>query len=197
MARPARAVDDGHGLVLGRRGLLGRRFRRRFGRMRGRGSLLIGDGRLAQRNVGDRLAAKRIVVEQSEADEGDQEQPEQHGERLHRRKRQPEPALLTRPVFCPSGVLSSSAASAMDLPESAAPTIPRGGRFQRRADGARQERRYRPAKASESRKQKGRPEDRPFRENRRLAISSRPCWPAVDRGLVAVRRRRQRGGGRP
>ena len=38
--------------------------------------------RLADRDVGDRLAAQRIVVEDGKADEGNQEQAEQHGERL-------------------------------------------------------------------------------------------------------------------
>ena len=130
MARPARSVDDGHRLVLGRRGLLGRRFHRRFGRMRDRGSLLIGNGRLAQRNVGNRLAAKWIVVEQSDADEGDQEQPEQHGERLHRRKRQPEPALLT-PRLLTERRAQFISRLCHGPPRISRATIARGGRFQR------------------------------------------------------------------
>ena len=51
-------------------------------------------GRLAQGDMRDRLAAKGIVGEQGDGGKADQEQAEQHGQRLHRGERQPEPALL-------------------------------------------------------------------------------------------------------
>ena len=41
-----------------------------------------------------RLAAERIVGEKGEAAKDHQEQAEQHGQRLHRRKGQPEPAFF-------------------------------------------------------------------------------------------------------
>src|ERR1043166_7792616 len=50
--------------------------------------------RLAQRDTGDRFAAKRVVGEKGDGEESNQEQAEQHSQRLHRSERQPEPALL-------------------------------------------------------------------------------------------------------
>ena len=58
------------------------------------GRLLVRRRRLAQGDVRDRLAAKGIVREQGDGGKADQEQAEQHGQRLHRGERQPKPALL-------------------------------------------------------------------------------------------------------
>jgi hypothetical protein len=52
---------------------------------------------------GHRLAAERILVEDGEAGKGDQEQAEQHGERLHGRERQPQPAFPARLVLSERG----------------------------------------------------------------------------------------------
>ena len=62
---------------------LGRARRLAVGACRER---LVGSAALLpDRDMGDRLAAERIVVEQGKAGKGQQEQAEQAGERLHRR----------------------------------------------------------------------------------------------------------------
>ena len=48
---------------------------------------------LAQGDLRDGFAAQRIVGEEGDGREGDQEQAEQHGQRLHCGERQPKPAL--------------------------------------------------------------------------------------------------------
>ena len=58
------------------------------------GGLLVRAGGLAQGDMRDRLAAKGIVGEQGDGGKADQEQAEQHGQRLHGGERQPESALL-------------------------------------------------------------------------------------------------------
>ena len=56
---------------------------------------LVGFGaRLAQHDPSLGLAAEGIVVEQGKPGKADQKQAEQHGERLHSRERQAEPARL-------------------------------------------------------------------------------------------------------
>ncbi len=94
VVRAARAVDDGDGLLLGGRGLLGRGFRDRLGSARGRrGGFFACLRRLPDGDADDRLAAQRIVIEDGKADESHKEQAEQHRNRLRRRKRQPKSAL--------------------------------------------------------------------------------------------------------
>ena len=85
LARAARAVDDGDGLLLGRCGLLGGGSCSRLGMRRmlpPRRAFRPAAGGLAQRDARDRLAAERIVVEHGDAEEGDQKQAEQHRQRL-------------------------------------------------------------------------------------------------------------------
>ena len=137
LALAAGAVDDGDGLLLGRRGLLGRGLGaagwraggavaafspRRRGRriaMRATGSPPSGlSPKMAKpaktaRNRPSSTASAWIPVNGS-------------------RKRR-----FRRAVSCPSGVLRSSAVSAMDLPESTDSTIPRRGKAAADAPAAR------------------------------------------------------------
>src|ERR1700738_1024508 len=94
MACAARAVDNGDGLLFARRYLLGRGFCSVVGRAgrRHRG-FFVRRRRLADGDTDSWFAAQWIVVEQGKADKGNQEQAKQHGKRLGRRKRQPQPAL--------------------------------------------------------------------------------------------------------
>ena len=99
-----------------------------------------------------------------------------------------------RAVFCPSGVLRSSAVSAMNLPESTAPTIPRRAGFERRQAAAQE----RPVRAllgrdSEPRNKKGGPKAALFAMILSWCGSVRRLVGGlVDRGLVAGGRRGRR-----
>src|ERR1019366_8281888 len=97
-----------------------------------------------------------------------------------------------RSVFCPSGVLRSSAVSAMDLPESARPTIPRPGRprqIQRCGSLANAYFGLRRAQSGPSNKKSG-PKAAPFAKAVSWAGSVRDLvGRLVDRSLVAGGRR--------
>ena len=110
----------------------------------------------------DRLAAQRVVGEKRDAAKGNQEQSEQHGQRLHRGERQPKPALFGL------GFLSERCAQFVGRLRHEAPQINhaddttmgrirapcgagKNGRFGRSRNGLR-----------EIRNKKGRPEGRPF-----------------------------------
>jgi hypothetical protein len=117
-ARTARAVDNGDGLLLGRGGLLGCGVYNRLGSAWGRrGNFLTRGRRLTQRDMRDRLAPERIVVEDGKTHKATRNSASttastcvpENGNRYRR---------LRRTLSCPSGVLRSSAVSAMDLPES-------------------------------------------------------------------------------
>ena len=112
--------------------------------------------RLRMRDVYDRLAAERIVVEDGEAREGHQKQAEQHRQRLHCRKGSRN-RRFRRTVFCPSGALRSSAVSAMDLSESTGPTIPRRGQAAAPRRPLPQRRAYRPRGTRSAVSKKGGP----------------------------------------
>ena len=95
LALAAGAVDDGDGLVVSAWSLPGRGLRSLIGLAGGRSRLLfVRRQGLAQCDLRDGFAAQRIVGEEGDGREGDQEQAEQHGQGLHRGERQPKPALL-------------------------------------------------------------------------------------------------------
>jgi hypothetical protein len=79
--------------VLAARGLLGGRFRAVIGDAGRGGGLLVTPVLLPDRDAHDRFAAERIVAEYGKAGIDHEEQAEQHGQRLHRGKRQPEPTF--------------------------------------------------------------------------------------------------------
>ena len=123
--------------------------------------------RLAQRDARDRLAAERIVGEDGEAGKGDQEQAEQHGQRLHTGERQPE----TGAFGAPFPVRAACSDRRPSLPWTS-PNQPRrryhdGARLRqiRRRDSRRKPAVRHAAGIVGTSQQKGRPEGRPFRKN--------------------------------
>ena len=193
LALAAGAVDDGDGLVLAGRSLLGRGFRGLLGVAGSaqRRPSRPPPGVLRKAMCATGSPPKGLSVNRAMVAKPTRNRPSStasaciavNGSRNRR---------FLRLVSCPSGVLSSSAVSVMNLPESTAPKIPRWAGFERSRPRSKAvhpdardsvfERsgtvRVKTRQNGRNRQQKGRPEGRPFHGNWRGSISSPPWWRA-------------------